>query len=294
MVIETANPPNPLPLTVAAVAGKFISPPAVPVHRNGSGTRLEPLYDARPIGFSKNYGGMRGPKDPLHFTFQRWIKPTDEELKTEHMNQDLKRVQWKVMQYFTTINQDLLSRGSPYVEERGLSAQQPQSKTRPITFRCLTSSAQVFEYHSDEVFQPSNSGTQIGKIDERWNHLDVASVKLNPSVKLANSTYFEAKIPSRLLRSLEIPDGAFFSMDGMSTGVVYMQAQGLTLDIPPRHKSTTEITFSKILICRQFTATGAVPREGGYGAALLEDDTEKGGVAGFFQIGNEDFAFSPY
>ena len=46
MVIETANPPEPLPLTVAAIAAKFQPPPSVPVDRNANGMRLEPLDDA--------------------------------------------------------------------------------------------------------------------------------------------------------------------------------------------------------------------------------------------------------
>jgi len=37
----------------------------------------------------------------------------------------------------------------------------------------------------------------------------------------------------------------------------------------------------------------AVPRDGICGAALVEDDSEEGGVAGFFQNGNSYYALSP-
>ena len=33
------------------------------------------------------------------------------------------------------------------------------------------------------VFHPFEDNVQIGEIDERWEHLDIALAKLNPSVK---------------------------------------------------------------------------------------------------------------
>lgn len=68
----------------------------------------------------------------------------------------------------------------------------------------------------------------------RAQHLDIALVKLNPSVKFNNSIYFESKVPKRLLRSHEIPNGVFFPMDGMSTGVVFLMAEGIALHCPKR------------------------------------------------------------
>lgn len=364
IVIETANPPEPLPPTVAAVAAKFLPPPPVPVDRNASGMRLEPLDDARPIKFSTNYAGMRGPEDPLQFTFRKWIQPADKELKllvnalsrfcnprlvhilcpriivelccddertyepgslprkmggyAVHYHHNLESAfegfsikgREKLINPNTSIQDtsnylNLFNELCPgirvssgTVTDIGLSAQASMSTTAGLLLRDnhghqrLTVSNHGF-LHSKEVFHPSNSGTQIGEIDERWEHLDIALVKLNPSVKFTNSTYFEAKVPRRLLRAHEIPDGAFFSVDGMSTGVVFMQAHGLTLDIPRRPQSITEIGFFKMRIYRGFGALGAVPREGVCGAAFVEDDSEEGGVAGFFQDGNADYALSP-
>lgn len=47
--------------------------------------------------------------------------------------------------------------------------------------------------YSNGVFNPSNSGTRIGEIDERWEALDVALVKLNPAISYTNQMCFEAK-----------------------------------------------------------------------------------------------------
>lgn len=74
---------------------------------------------------------------------------------------------------------------------------------------------------SNEVFHPSNSGTQIGEIDERWKALDIALVKLNASIPFTNQKCFEAKAPRRLLRSDEIAEGSF-CVDGMSTEAVFL------------------------------------------------------------------------
>ena len=364
MLIETADPPDPLPLTVAAVATKFVPPPSETVDRNAGGMRLRPLHDARPLQFTTDYAGMRGPEDPLQFTFRRWVQPIDEELKslvralfrfcnprmvhilcpyiivelccedqrTYEPGSMPRRMGGYSVHYHHSVEsvfQGLSMRGrqrliSPHasiqdtsnyldlfdelcpgvrvssgtVTDSDSSAEASMSTTAGILVRDthghqrLTVSNHGF-LHSKEVFHPSDSGTQIGEIDERWEHLDIALVRLYPSVQFTNSTYFEAKVPRRLLRAHEIPNGAFFSVDGMSTGVVFMQAQGLTLDIPPRPRDMNEIDFFKMRIYRGFGALGTVPREGICGAAFVEDDSEEGGVAGFFQNGNADYALSP-
>ena len=143
------------------------------------------------------------------------------------------------------------------------------------------------------VFHPFEDNVQIGEVSERWEHLDIALVKLNPSVNFNNSTYFESKVPKRLLRSHEIPNGVYFSMDGMSTGVVFLMAEGIALHCPKRPARMTEIQFSQWRVYRNFGAVQDVPREGVCGAAIVEDDTDEGGVAGFFQMGNTNFGFAP-
>lgn len=147
--------------------------------------------------------------------------------------------------------------------------------------------------HSGEVFHPSNSGTQIGEIDERWEALDIALVRLNPSISFTNQMYFEAKVPRRLLRSNEIPMGTFFCVDGMSTGPVFLHVQGISLYVPKRPTNLSGIDFYKMKIYRTFGSNMAQPQSGICGAAIVEDDSDEGGVAGFFSEGNSDFALTP-
>lgn len=156
----------------------------------------------------------------------------------------------------------------------------------------LTVSNHGFQNRKD-VFHPTETSNPIGEIDERWEHLDIALVKLNPSINFTNKTYFEAKAPRRLLSSHEIPYGVYFSVDGMSTGVVFMQAEGTTMEIPRRPPRMTKIKYVEWKIYRGFGNTEAVPREGMCGAAFVADNSNEGGVAGFFQLGDDSFAMTP-
>ena len=78
----------------------------------------------------------------------------------------------------------------------------------------------------------------------------------------------------------------------MSTGVVFLQAQGLTLMIPPRPENSTDIQYHKMRTYQGFGAIGTLPRDGLSGAAIVEDETDNGGVAGFVQYGYIDCIFS--
>jgi len=363
MVIETVSPPKPLPLTIAAVAVKFVPPPPPPV-RDVHGRRLEPLFDARPFGVSTGYAGPREPVDPLSFKFRKWTEPSDEELRILveqlfkfcnprkvhilcpnlivelHVNDQRvyqpnslpRRIGGFGVHYHhqaDSVFEGLSVRGrerliSPTTSTEddsdylaafnelcpGVRVESSQATntgqyadvsirtTAGILIRDnhghqrLTVSDHGFPY-SDEVFHPTNNGSHIGEIDERFEHLGIALVKLNPSINFTNTTYFEAKGPRRLLRSQEIPFGVFFCVDGMSTGAVFLQTQGISLDLPPRPLSMADITFSKWKVFRSFGALGSVPREGICGAPLVEDDSDQGGVAGFFVNGNSDFALTP-
>ena len=146
---------------------------------------------------------------------------------------------------------------------------------------------------SDDIYHPTEAGTHIGVIDERFKHLDVALAKLNPSINYDNSTYFESKPPRRLLRGAEIELGAWFSVDGMSTGMVSLRAVGITMQVPPRPARTTEIQWTDWNLFDGFGQINTILRGGIYGAAIVEDDVDDGGVAGFFHQGNGEWASSP-
>jgi hypothetical protein len=150
----------------------------------------------------------------------------------------------------------------------------------------------------DEVYHPTTSGRRIGEIDERWQSLDIALIKLDPSITFRNQDYFEAKQPRHLLRYSEIVQGAWYCADGMSTGAVWLQNLGVRLleaarPIPEGSSHPVMIEFSECFINRVYGATGSTAVEGICGAALVEDDVDTGGISGFFQLANENYAFSP-
>ena len=364
MIIETEIPPEPLPLTVAGVATKFVAPKSEPVTLRVSGRDVHILDDTRPHKFPTNYAGMRGPPDPLPFAFRKWVTPQDDQLQLlinaicEFCNPRMvhimcpriiveiscdddrtyedgsmpRRIAGFAVHYYHCTEsafpglsgrgRERLIQPSNRVEDdtnylqilnelcpgvRVSSGIATDSGTSAETLMATTAGLLVRNSHgqqrltvanhgfldSKDVFHPSTEGTHIGEIDERFEHLDIALVKLHPSVNFTNKTYFEVKAPRRLLRGVDIPQGAFFAVDGMSTGLVFMQAHGLSMEIPPRPPNVEEIKFFKMTLCRGFGALGAVAREGICGAAFVEDDSEEGGVAGFFQNGNGDYAMSP-
>ncbi|MCJ1240729.1 hypothetical protein MMC14_008733 [Varicellaria rhodocarpa] len=363
IVIETSSPPHPLPLTVAAVAAKFVLPPPEPI-RNASGMRLRPIFDARPMKDPTDYTGLRSQNDPLDFAFKKWIRPTDHQLQllaeaisrvcsprrvhilcpriiVELRCDDERTYQARSLRrslggyavhYYhskdsafeglcvqgkerpispTALTQDTCN----YLQEldmlcpgiqvsfanatkTGPYAQVSVPTTAGILLRNnhgqqrLTVSNQGF-LNNEQVFHPIHHGTRIGEIDNRWEHLDVALVKLNPSVIFTNTSYTEAKVPRHLLRSCEIHDGKHFAVDGISAGFVFLQVQGLSMYFPERPRSATEIDFTKFTIFRRLGTSDDVPWEGMCGAAIVEDDAYHGVVAGFFHMGNADYAMAP-
>ncbi|KAL8941733.1 MAG: hypothetical protein Q9216_002061 [Gyalolechia sp. 2 TL-2023] len=147
--------------------------------------------------------------------------------------------------------------------------------------------------HSEDVHHPTEIGTHIGVIDERFEHLDLALAKLDPSINFDNSTYFESKRPRRLLRGAEIELGAWFSVDGISTGMVFLRAAGITMELPPRPARTTEIEWTGWNLFDGFGQINTELRGGICGAAIVEEDVDDGGVAGFFCHGHGQWALSP-
>jgi hypothetical protein len=156
--------------------------------------------------------------------------------------------------------------------------------------------------NSDEVYHPTNSGTRIGDIDERWKIHDIALVKLNPSIHFDNSIYFQVRSPTRLLRGNDIQQGTWYAVDGMSTGLVYLFSRGVRLEVPPRSACFPPIEYSDFLdenIIHQSVFVTAGPTGGGAadglcGAPIIEDDFDcGGGVAGFFQLADGNHCLAP-
>ena len=347
MIIETDDPPHPLPLTVAGVATKFV-PLSKRVDMNSSGAKTKLLQDPRPIKQSTNYTAVRKSQDPLPFTLPKWVRPTNEQLKLlvttlfqicnpqtinvlcpwiiiELCGDDKRAYQpgslpSKIGGYAAVYHhkaesvfkwESLLARTikpSNTVQDTTnyLNSLCPgvrvESETFPSSASSATTAGVLVEnnlgaqrltvanhgfLHTQRVFHPSASRTQIGEIDKRWLSLDIALVDLNPSVNFSNSHYFEADPPKRLLRSREIRIGDCFALDGMSTGLVFVQAAGVMLDFPERPSPSSQIEFRTWTI---YEHLGARPSPRLCGAAFVNED---GGVAGFFQLGNHDYACTP-
>ena len=362
IVLETATLPIELPLTLACVAVKFVAPPSEEVI-GLTGQPLPIVEDVRPLSVPTDYAGMRGPPDPLPFSFRRWTQPTDEQLQVladelaricnpfrvhilcpnlivELCTDDQKAYQPRSLprtiggfavhyhhgtdpfgELSAKSQQRLIAPSasiqdkSDYLHARqelcpgvcvssgtvtdaGQYAALSMSTTAGIVLRNnrgdqrLTVSHHGF-LHSDNVYHPIPQGTHIGEIDERWQALDIALVKLDPSVRFTNANYFESKAPKRLLYRSQVPLGGFFGLDGMSSGMLWFQSQGVTMMFPPRLPNMTEIPFHKMVLYQQFGNGGVTMREGICGAAIVDDDTDDGGVAGFFWQASPNYAFSP-
>jgi hypothetical protein len=141
---------------------------------------------------------------------------------------------------------------------------------------------------SDEVFHPTHTGRRIGEIDERWEAQDVALVRLDPSINFSNAAYFDAVPPKRLMRAIEIVPGTWYGVDGMSTGIVWLQAVGVRLEEPPRPVGIkTHFTkWKEESVLYSHGPTGGKAKEGLCGAPLVSEDPELALVAGFFHLAN--------
>jgi len=150
-----------------------------------------------------------------------------------------------------------------------------------------------------DVFHPMVEEVHIGEITERFEALDVALVQLYPSVSFNNLQYFEAEKPRRLLRSNAVSArvGSWCSLDSMSSGLVFARITGVKNKPAVRHSGvvipTIELHTEHIM--QLMGPTGGAVTEGIYGAAIVVDDEEDGGVVGFFQMGEEggDWATCP-
>lgn len=88
-----------------------------------------------------------------------------------------------------------------------------------------------------EIFHPSELGVKIGDVEERYDELDIAMVRLVPSKSSSyfNNVYFQGEPPRRLD---EVEANSYFEVEGMSTGLITMLFRGSAMETPlrpPRH-----------------------------------------------------------
>lgn len=145
----------------------------------------------------------------------------------------------------------------------------------------------------DEVWHPDGNGRLIGVIKERCEAEDVALFEPIEGLPFSNSSYFGAEAPQKLLKNSEIRTGAWYEADGMSTGMVAFQCQGIQADIPPRPAGAEEIKYCCFKHKSTWAVLGAVGSQtlvdGICGAPIVQlpcsdQGFSGGGVAGFFQL----------
>lgn len=144
-----------------------------------------------------------------------------------------------------------------------------------------------------EVFHPAYDGDKIGDIVDRYPQFDIAMVRLTPefSNRFSNDTYFQAEPPKRLVTAEYLKHGAWFEVDGMSTGLISLAYVGDVMEKPgrpPGHPDIPFLRWRRHCLLRIFGATNPTILDGLCGAPLVEERT--GNVAGFFHLANGDFA----
>jgi hypothetical protein len=145
----------------------------------------------------------------------------------------------------------------------------------------------------DEVFHPMADGDKIGDIVDRCPELDIAMVQPTPahSSHFSNQTYFQAEPPKRLADTSNLVRGAWFEVDGMSTGMLsfqYLMDSWKRPIRPPGHPEIPVLNWRRDMAFRIFGASSPQLMDGLCGAPFVEVET--GNVAGFFHLANGDFA----
>ncbi|KAI9799103.1 MAG: hypothetical protein M1825_004870 [Sarcosagium campestre] len=146
--------------------------------------------------------------------------------------------------------------------------------------------------HSNKVYHPTNKDTKIGEIDERFEALDVALVKLDRSVRFDIRDYFEAEVPKSILRGNEPGKGCWCSVAGMSTGIAFLQYRGTTV-LPPPKPPGIKLDFhewKEATILYRYGPANRIFVNEVCGAPIVEEGT--GGVVGFFHLTNGNLVFA--
>jgi hypothetical protein len=137
-------------------------------------------------------------------------------------------------------------------------------------------------FPTNEVYHPTVTGSLIGEITTRMPLTDIAMAKILPPFAFTNARYFDSIAPTRLLKHDEVSN-EWCTLDGMSTGVVYLQRQYDRIYRDIEHDGshgTRRAIWAFQYVFESFGPTvGNRVVEGVCGAPIVTDD---GGVAGLF------------
>ncbi|KAL8782453.1 MAG: hypothetical protein Q9213_005383 [Squamulea squamosa] len=308
ILIETPKPPELLPLTLAGVAVTFQPLPSSPSTPRNPWEDLHPPHDPRPFRSTTRYEGMREPRDLLGFDFRRWTKPSDEELRsladTLFRFYNLRSVHLLGPFIFVDIcHHD----GRKYAERsmprtlggfslnyhhgpgssfKGLSGGQKASHSG-TTNASLDLSKRLSLFES---LRPGFTMLPYQRDEKIREHLDLAMAKSGLSARFSTKANFCDLSSRPIVHSSQIPDGAWFSIEGTP---IHLQAHGLTLDFSTYSLTKTRPGFVKKLIYWIVGASDAFGTEIPYGAAIIQERSEAGCVAGFVEAWNNDYVFAP-
>ncbi|KAL8777758.1 MAG: hypothetical protein Q9213_007724 [Squamulea squamosa] len=153
---------------------------------------------------------------------------------------------------------------------------------------------------TNEVRHPNETSRVIGTITDRYPAIDVALVELNALSEpwATNKTYFEAEPPKKLLKGNDIRSGMWAEVDGMSSGMFYLNflvTYASAPERPPNHPNINHSQWTVDKAAKIFGATNLEMQNGTCGAPIVTISTANmagGGVAGFFHRAHGDFAVS--
>jgi hypothetical protein len=128
----------------------------------------------------------------------------------------------------------------------------------------------------------------IGRVDERWEHIDVALCELTPDIFFSNKEYFDAPSPKRLVSSDNVMDeDGWFYVDGATTGAIPLLRCGVAYIFPGGPSSTYhELRQLRAYNLKVFGPGAGEVGKGMCGAPVVSagmpDEESDGEVLGFF------------
>lgn len=115
------------------------------------------------------------------------------------------------------LNKDLTS--GPYTDAVILSTSGVRLRKNAVERITVANHGLLTE---EEVFHPREYGVKIGDVEERYDELDIAMVRLVPSQSsnYSNNAYFQEKPPRQLVTADELEVKSYFDIEGMSTSLI--------------------------------------------------------------------------
>ncbi|MCJ1354381.1 MAG: hypothetical protein MMC33_004369 [Icmadophila ericetorum] len=134
---------------------------------------------------------------------------------------------------------------------------------------------------------------KVGSLIEAYDEKDVGLVRLelDEGGDFRNSSSINTPAPSRLLTWTDIVAGRPFAVGGLNHGIQNAFARGFNIDLDPtlpkevRARITPEVMKNARWIFQVLGRLGKRMSDDACGAAIVEDDVDYAGVAGFYSMG---------